>query len=319
MKKLALLFVCYLLIFGCKVGRAYFPDLGVGARPTGMGGAYTGVADDANAPLWNTAGLVQLSKRQLTAMSARLYSGLNLQLYTGETDRLGYHFLSFAQPLRRNVDVLAASCLRFNSAFYDEMTCTLSYARSLHRMARQSSGEAKAHASPLLSAGINLKILHLSISANDYTTGLSSLSKTDATLDFSLFYQSVRRLRLGLTVENVRPANLGVVEDEEAPVKFALGLAYQEGNTSQLMTVTYRRGQLNSHKDVSLRLGIEHWLFNRHIGMRAGYNLRAMTTGASSRYARQKYEFQLDYAFIYPLASIVNSLGSHRFALSAKF
>ena len=317
MRKFALIFVCYLLIFCCKVGNTYFPDLGVGVRPMGMGGAYTGVADDANAPLWNTAGLIQLSKSELTAMYSLLYSGLNLQLYTSETDQLGYHFLSFAQPLRRNVDVLAASYLFFNSEFYDERTLTLSYARSLFRTEKQSRGGESAL--PLLSAGINVKILNLSVASNDYTAGLLSLSKTDATLDFSLFYKPARRFRVGVTAENVRPANIGVIEDEEIPFKFAIGLAYQEGNTLQLMTVAYRKGRLNNHRELNLRLGVEQWLFNRQISIRAGYNIRAITTGASYRYERKKYEFQLDYAFIYPLASIINSLGSHRFALSAKF
>jgi len=286
----------------------------------GMGGAYTGVADDANAPLWNTAGLVQLSKSELTAMYSFLYSGLNLQLYTGETDQLGYHFLSFAQPLRRNVDVLAASWLLFNSAFYDEKTLTVSYARSLVHTEERS----------LLSAGINVKILNLSIASNEYCPSFSSqclindknknlLSKTDATLDFSLFCKFAQKFRLGMTAENVRPANIGIIEDEEIPFKFAIGLAYQEGNTLQLITVAYRQGFLNAHRDLNVRLGIEQWLFKRQIGIRAGYNIRAITTGASYRYGSRKYEFQLDYAFIYPLASIVNTLGSHRFALSAKF
>jgi len=273
----------------------------------GMGGAYTGVADDANAPLWNTAGLTQLSKSELTAMYSFLYPGLNLQLYTGETDRLGYHFLCFAQPLRRNVDVFAVSCLLFNSGFYDEKILTLSYARSL------------IYTESLLSAGINIKILNFSIALNDYTTGLTTLSKTDATLDFSLFYKPAKRFRLGATAENVRAANIGLVEDEEIPFKLAIGLAYQEGNTSQLMSVAYRQGKLNDHRDLNLRLGIEHWIFNQQIGIRAGYNIRNITTGASYRYKRKKHEFQLDYAFIYPLASIVNTIGSHRFALSAKF
>jgi hypothetical protein len=34
-----------------------FMRIGVGARPVGMGGAYTAVADDANALFWNPAGL----------------------------------------------------------------------------------------------------------------------------------------------------------------------------------------------------------------------------------------------------------------------
>lgn len=38
----------------------------LGARPLGMGGAFSGLADDANAVFWNPAGLAQLKKRCFT-------------------------------------------------------------------------------------------------------------------------------------------------------------------------------------------------------------------------------------------------------------
>ncbi|HID92967.1 MAG TPA: hypothetical protein EYP60_02615 [bacterium (Candidatus Stahlbacteria)] len=38
-----------------------FLHMGVGARPIGMGGAFTSVADDPSAGYWNPAGLTQLS------------------------------------------------------------------------------------------------------------------------------------------------------------------------------------------------------------------------------------------------------------------
>src|SRR5208283_5561127 len=39
-----------------------FADDGISVRPTGMGGAYTAVADDADASWWNPAGLAFLNK-----------------------------------------------------------------------------------------------------------------------------------------------------------------------------------------------------------------------------------------------------------------
>ena len=43
-------------------------DLQLGARPQGMGGAFSAIADDANAIYWNPAGLGQILKGEFTFM-----------------------------------------------------------------------------------------------------------------------------------------------------------------------------------------------------------------------------------------------------------
>jgi len=45
--------------------RLAVPGFGVGARSLGMGGAYTGVADDYSATFWNPAGLAQIKRMEL--------------------------------------------------------------------------------------------------------------------------------------------------------------------------------------------------------------------------------------------------------------
>ena len=45
----------------------------IGARPLGLGGAYTAVANDANAIYWNPAGIPMLQRQEFTTM----YSDLN--------------------------------------------------------------------------------------------------------------------------------------------------------------------------------------------------------------------------------------------------
>lgn len=66
---------------------AAFLKIGAGARPTAMGDAFTGVADDVNAIYWNTAGLSTLKKAEFVAMRAELFQDLT------------YHFFAFALPL----------------------------------------------------------------------------------------------------------------------------------------------------------------------------------------------------------------------------
>ena len=45
---------------------------GVGARPLGMGGAFTAVADTADAPYWNPAGLGSITQSEITTMQTKL-------------------------------------------------------------------------------------------------------------------------------------------------------------------------------------------------------------------------------------------------------
>lgn len=59
-------------------------NAGVGARPLGMGGAFTSIADNADAPYWNPAGLSQIQSHEVTSMQARL---------SADTD---YYYLSYA-------------------------------------------------------------------------------------------------------------------------------------------------------------------------------------------------------------------------------
>ena len=46
--------------------------VGSGARATGMGGAFIGIADDATSASWNPAGLIQLEKPEISIVGAYL-------------------------------------------------------------------------------------------------------------------------------------------------------------------------------------------------------------------------------------------------------
>ena len=59
-----------------SVAYAGFFDLGVGARPLGMGHAFVAVADDVNAVYYNPAGLINITSPQLTFMYAPIFIGL---------------------------------------------------------------------------------------------------------------------------------------------------------------------------------------------------------------------------------------------------
>ncbi len=67
---------------------AAFENSGVTASAMGMGGAYTAVARDTSALIWNPAGLVQLHSPEIGLSYTELY-GI-----------LGYSFIGWAHPIR---------------------------------------------------------------------------------------------------------------------------------------------------------------------------------------------------------------------------
>src|SRR5436305_1138881 len=95
----ALLLTLALLLSSLPAAQAAFLDDGWGARPVGMGGAFTAISDDSNASLYNPAGIAQLQWNEFSATYAQLFSGLTL--YSGEDQsHLDQSYLAFvAKPI----------------------------------------------------------------------------------------------------------------------------------------------------------------------------------------------------------------------------
>lgn len=86
---LLILFVLVPKVFAVTQGGMDIAVLnaGVGARPMGMGGAFTSIADNSDAPYWNPAGLAGISSQEITTMQTKLSS---------DTD---HYYISYATKL----------------------------------------------------------------------------------------------------------------------------------------------------------------------------------------------------------------------------
>jgi len=80
---------------------AAFEEKGAGARPMGMAGAFTGVADDVNAIYWNPAGLAVVEELEAMGMTTRLFGlkDLTYYLFGGviPNKKIGAFGLSYSQ------------------------------------------------------------------------------------------------------------------------------------------------------------------------------------------------------------------------------
>lgn len=145
-----------------------------------MGGAFTAIADDSSAPLYNPAGIVQIRWNEMSAMYAQLFSGLTLysgnQTTGGDTLHLGQNSLAFvARPTRWGS--FAVSWTNFNAEpLYREDMATLTYARSL--------GDVLPAFDNALSVGVNARYLRRAFT-------LDAATSNDAVFNAGSSVQSV--------------------------------------------------------------------------------------------------------------------------------
>jgi hypothetical protein len=97
-----------------------FADVGIGARPVGMGGAYVAVAGDLSSLLWNPAGLADVRERQVLFTHMKQF---NLVPYTCGV---------FGKPVGER-QTAVAGVLTAGDAVMREHTVLLAYSRALER------------------------------------------------------------------------------------------------------------------------------------------------------------------------------------------
>lgn len=83
------------------VGTGTFLQVPVGARATGLGGAFSAIADDPTAVYWNPAGITQTKGTAVTGAYTALFGGIAhnfaaVTLPVGESNKLGVSLLSLS-------------------------------------------------------------------------------------------------------------------------------------------------------------------------------------------------------------------------------
>lgn len=166
---------------------------GIGARPMGMGQAYTAVSDDVNAVFFNPAGLGSQKKWGMTTMLTRLLGRVEYKMaggtYPTEYGTIGVGYLSALTPagyLTTDKGSLAtASAISYGSSLL-----ILSYGKDL------SEAIAGTDALGKLSIGVSTKLINNQFEG---TAGSGSGSSTD----IGLIYRPTANLSGGLTYQNV--------------------------------------------------------------------------------------------------------------------
>ena len=170
-----------------------FNFTGNGARAAGMGYAFTGVADDATAISWNTAGLTQLYSMEASIVGrlgfgSTEFTGANLLPTVDRASKFKLNFASFVVPFKiGNMRTVAGVAFKNHYDFTTETT--LSYTDNSSETIGTNGGVNAI--SPAIAIQIN-DLLSVGTAFNIYTGSTNNYYKnslgadqTDPTSDYS--------------------------------------------------------------------------------------------------------------------------------------
>ena len=294
MRKLILLFVfalaCTRPLWASSVGTegASFLDIPVGAGPAALGSAYSALADDAYAPVWNPGGLGFLDGTQLAAQEL-----VYLQSIT-------YEYGSVAIPLPKSRDC--------GGAFYcgeKSLGASIQYLGSGQIAGTTDNdmptGNFSSHyAAYNLSYGqafLNDK-LGLGVTGKLINAALQDVSANAYAADFGSFYRPSDNLTLAATLMNVGTKLTFINEGDPLPLAFHIGGAYQANADWKLVL----EGEYPKTGLASAHMGVE-WTPLSMIAVRAGYrtdtlNGLSAVAGLSTGLGLKVWGQELDYAWV---------------------
>ena len=275
-----------------------FLQLGVGARPSGMGEVFAGVADDVNAVYWNPAGLAVLKRPELSMTHAVWLENITYSNIAYSQPALGGS-VGAAFNILNTGDIQKAdnTGLRLAEDYtMSDMMGLVSYARNWENLA----------------LGANLKYISSQLedeSAHSYAADIGAL--------YSGFRPWDKKLRLGVSVQNMGTKARYVTEENPLPV------IIRAGGSLALVKGLLVASDLNYvEKTINIHAGAE---YARTCGAfilaaRAGYKndtvkelgaLSGLTAGAGVKWN----DYRLDYAW-----NSFTDLGiTHRITFGLKF
>lgn len=207
--------ILLIVLFFPVAASATFNDIGVGARPLGLGGAFVALADDSNAANYNAAGLGYIDAIQVGATRAQRFNGL-----------ITYNSVSGILPFGRAGSIgVSLGVLAEDSEIYREQVVRISYGNALFKQ---------------LAIGANLKLLGTSFeAANEFVADNPYFAQTASSavsFDLGVIAKPFQSLSIGASVENLLPANMSISErhTDPVPLNIRAGLVYKLDSIAEM-------------------------------------------------------------------------------------
>ncbi len=263
---------------------AAFLNIPVGGRPAALGGAYTALADDAYAPIFNAGGLGFVPSSQLSLM------------HLSYIDSVSYEFASFVHPFSAGHSIgLSVQNLRTGS-----IPSTDANGNANGDFSSSSFAYSLAYGQTIG------KIFSLGLAAKLIQSSIASESASASAVDIGAMLRPSDVFGLGAAVTNIGSEIKFVDQSDPLPLTFRLGGFYRPTNHWVLAL----QGSHARSDSTDGQAGLEYSPVEM-FAFRFGYRtetvdkidgLTGFTTGVGVRVAGQ----QFDYAWA-PLGDLGNT------------
>lgn len=252
-----------------------FLFLDAGARPVALGGAYTALAKDANALLYNPAGLGEINEQQAVFMHNSYFQDITQE------------YIAYASPQGWG---LSCNYLDFGSV---SRTTINNHTGGLGSVGLTDLALSAGYGAPIgvsFVGGAGIKYIRESI---------AGVSGTGFGLDLGLLYypRSLEKAVLGLSVQNLGPSVKFQDKKEAMPLNLRLGAAYSFAVKGQAAVVSADLSKAREEAMI-VSAGVET-VISKVVAVRLGYGTRneagsGITMGLGCVYR----DFEFDYAFV---------------------
>jgi hypothetical protein len=250
---------------------------GVGARPLGMGGAFTAIADNADAPYWNAGALGFVEHNEITSMQTKLSTDAD------------HYYISYVRPAFGGT--LGISWIQVGLGTITETSSEVDE----HNEVIDLSVFSYFSNAYLVSYGKKLsEKLSLGLSAKYLTSDMFDIEGGQASgysISPGLLYKFRKGWSLGIKIDElVNSQQWGTGTVEQVPPKLRLGIAYAKSNPG-LFALDISQTLKSGYAAVA-SVGYE-WTKDG-LSLRAGYAESGLTAGAGfvSEHTR------IDYAYV---------------------
>jgi len=274
---------------------ASFLNIGAGARGLGMGGAYTALADGANAIYWNPAGLSALEKREVTVSHAELSQSIR------------HDFLAYAQPTPQGTFAAGATYL------------SQSALEGRDAQGHLTGGFQASDTALSLGYGRKTDLADLGATVKYIQSHIGSAQAETVAFDLGA-RKALGAVVLGAALRNAGPGMKYDVQRNDLPLRLAFGAAYKFTG-GHALTAEWINGPRGAGNDTGF--GGEYQAI-KSVFLRAGYTTQTAITGGSSFDAARGLtlglgwrpeRWMIDYAAV-PMGELGTS---HRFTLGARW
>jgi len=297
-----------------------FLKIAPGARPSGMGEAFVGLADDATATWWNPAGLGFLQEKQLTMMYAKWLPQFHMS-------DLYYSYLAYIHNVP-DWGTFGGSIIFLNlgeTEYRDENNVPRGTFSSYEMAAVGSYG---SQVTDNFAMGVSIKLIYSHLSDRGQGQELGTGSATAVSVDLGILYKihAIRGLQFGANLSNMGPkvAYIDRAQADPLPTNLKMGFAYKiieteynritltadvnkelvtknaDGTSDPfylaIFTSWYNDPFEEELKEFIWNFGMEYW-YSTLVGLRMGYwhdvlgDVFPLTFGVSLQYSVYRFDF----------------------------